>query len=535
MTPHEAGPANNDPRQSNPSDESLPLGAIIETWWRQRVVILALILTGGIAAFLLAATLYLNRPVRRESILNFRLLFQGVEDGKYPNGERFSPSDIVSTAILQKVYDRDGLSKFTKFDAFKNSVVPTPDNPELNSLRREYEDRLAARMLSPIERQKLENEFREKAAALKNAEFTLILSSGSRFKSWPDALSAKILTDTLNIWLADSRDRGVFRFDFNVYSTNVLPSDTADEDYLIYVDQIRLAIKRIESNIAELQSVPGADLLRVGPNNISLGELHARLEDAVQYQLGTIESCIIQFGFFHNKELAKAYLRDQLFRLQLTTDELKAQIKTIEDVQTSYADSSAMRNGTVAATGAAGVAQGGLGAGSGTMIAQLSDTFLDRVMKLSDRSSDVVFRQGLANRIIAIQNQATDIDTTRQLYMRQLDALQSKTSLSDTSGATKQWMEKQLSQLMVDLRSALDDLQLFHQELSQRNLEPGTAYDLIGPVRQVAISMLSLGKILGFSILLGTLIVGTGVLIITWRGLHGLASPAQRSAPQGEI
>lgn len=471
---------------------------------------------------ILAASLYLFRPVAHRSILSFRLLFTGVEQGTYPNGERFSPSDILSTSVLEKVYTRNELARFIKFDDFKNSLVIAANNPALNRLQREYQDRLAARALSAIERQKLENDFQEKAAALKNAEFTLIAGLDSRFERWPPTLIAKVLTDTINIWLEQFRAQGVFRFDLNIFSENILPVNSTDEDYLVFVDRVRLSIGRIRSNIDDLLKIPGAGLMRAGPSNTSLGELRAKLDDALKYRIGTIDSCIIQYGFYRNRDLAEAYLRDQMFRLQLATDELKAQARTIEAVQSSYA---ATRAGASSTRAGVAESQNTTGIGNGPMITQLSDTFIDRVMELSERSSEVAFRQNLANRVIAIENKAAEIATERKLYERQLEALAGQPPMSVNSAATKQWMESQLAGLLVELKTALADLQVFHLELSQRNLEPATAYDLMGPVQQVTISTLSTGKIAVSASVLGMAIWGTGLLIVTVRGLRSGEHP----------
>jgi hypothetical protein len=499
------------------TDDSLPIGAIIDVWWRKRASLAVLALAGALLAFLLAAGLYLGRPVSRPATLNFRLQFKGVEQGKYPNGDRFAPSDILATAVLDQVYAQDELARFIKFDDFKTGLAVMANNPALNALRRDYEDRLAARTITAADRQKLENEYQEKAAALQNTEFTISIDFGSRFRAWPATLAAKILPDIIDAWLELSRARGVFRFNASVFSENILPANTTDSSYLIYVDELRETIKRVQGNIDDLLEFPGARQMRGGAKLTSLAELRAQLDDVVKYRIGTVESVLMLFGFHQNKDLEVAYLRDQIFHSQLATEELSAQAKTIADVQGSYL---AARSTTRPQGSAAGESDSALGMRNGTMITQLSDSFLDRMMSLSEKSSDVAFRQRLADRSIDIGNKIATIETSRTLFDRQLASLSGETDATPNAAEIKQWIDLQLDGTLAQLKSTLADLQVFQQELSQRNLDPGTAYQLMGPMLPMTITPLGVGKIAAYAFMLGAFVFGTGLIIVTWQGIR---------------
>ena len=506
---------NNDSRRPNSDEDdiSIPIGAIIKHWWSKRATFLVLFLTGGVAAILLAMSLYVLRPISHQSVLRFQLLFDGVEKGTYPNGTRFSPSDVLATSIVEKVYERNELARFVKFDDFKNGLVIMASNPELDRLQRAYADQLAARALTTVERQKIETEYAEKTAALKNSEFTLVTNFGSRFAKVPESLAAKAMKDALDCWAEQAKDRGIFKYDLNILSGNVLPANTTDDDYLIVLDRLRISITRIRANIEDLLKIPGADLLRVGPKNVSLGELRVVLDDMLTYRVGTIDSSIIQNAFYRNKTLSAGYLNEQIFRHKLSLDELNAQTKIIDDVQTNY---KAERNGVSNANSAAAAISGS----GGPMITQLSDTFIDRVMALSERSSDVAFRQSLANRVIAIQNQGATITTEIKLYQRQLDALGEEIAVKSDRNESKQWVEKQLGDILGQLKEMFADVQTFNATLSRSNLEPSTLYNVIGPVRAQTVSSISVITIVVLSLLLGMSIVGVGTVVVTWRGLQ---------------
>ena len=110
-------------------EEGLNLSEILHTWWRSRTRIVLLALTGLVAAVAVLLVVYVLRPSYQEASMPFRLLFTGVDKGLYPDGTEFSPADLVATPVLEKVYERNGLTRYLPFDRFKSALAVIDNNP----------------------------------------------------------------------------------------------------------------------------------------------------------------------------------------------------------------------------------------------------------------------------------------------------------------------------------------------------------------------------------------------------------------------
>lgn len=507
--------SHNRPSASHDSPSEGPgLLEIIGAWWRARTRIMLLGLAGVVIAAGVVSAVYLARPSQQEATVTVRLLFKGVQDGQYPNGMRFTPADIVATPVLEEVYRNNRLEKFVKFDDFKNAFAVINTNPALDRLRREYRDQLDARNLSAVDRSKLEDDFAAKVKALQNGEFTLVALLGGRFSSWPASLTGKIMDDILSVWVEQSRTRGVFKFDLNIYSDNILSDLSVPKgDYLVFLDRLRVTINRILANLDDLAAIPGANLLRVGEKQMSLQEMQVALQDDLRFKLDAIEAPVYAMGMYGNRSLAEAYLHEQIFRLQLETQEDKSSADAVAQALAGY---NASRPGASAVEGAA--AGGSAAMGGGTLIPQISESFLDRVLSLSSQNADVAFRQRLVQQSIDIQQSLGKVQSEQERYTRMLQLLAKSEAMTDSQGTdVEKWVEQQVAALLSNLADTIKYVQLLHEEVSQQNLQPSTVFTVVVPLSQDRVSVVSMTRIglivaMAFCVYLGSVLV-----IVAWR------------------
>ena len=480
-------------QDSNNPNDGLDLGSLISVWWRQRVRISLHALAVLSVAVAVLGVVYTVLPHQQQSTVVFRLLFKGAEKGLYPNGTQFTPSDVVTTAVLEEVYQRNGLEKFCKFEDFKSAVVVINRNPDIQRLQREYAPKLEDRKLLVVERQKLEAEYYNRMQAIRNGEFTLMLQQDGALLKWPGTLAGKVIEDVLIVWLDQSRSRGVFKFDFNVYSANLLQEITeTNSDYILLLDRLRITISRVLGNLQSLGQIPGSQLVRVGDKQVSLGELEANLRDNLRFDMREINSMIYSFGLFREPVLTKAYLNEQLFRLEIEREELQSRNKGMQQVVVDY---SAGRTGGQTSTSGSNT-----GSTSGLM-PQLSDGFLDRILDLSGQSTDIFFRQDISRQIIGNEKGMFELESERQLYQRSLDALQKGGAFASPVNI-KVVVDTRIANLMGRLKSTLENISLLHVVLSTRNLQPSLAYTIVEPLQQERVSLMSL-KVIGAELFLG--------------------------------
>ena len=149
------------------------LQPLLKTLWRYRQVIsLAVAGVMGIFVVVMLAA-YASQAVERLGTLEFRLLFEGASQGQYPNGIPFSSAEITSTPVLTEVFETNEFERYGSYDDFDNSIFVLQSNPEFELLSYEYQAKLAASGLSPVDRAGIEEEFQTRRDSLTDPRFSL--------------------------------------------------------------------------------------------------------------------------------------------------------------------------------------------------------------------------------------------------------------------------------------------------------------------------------------------------------------------------
>jgi hypothetical protein len=273
----------------------------------------------------------------------------------------------------------------------------------------------------------------------------------------------------------------VFLFDLAIYSQNILDELTpATVDYTILVDRIRLTVNRILGNLHELSTIPGSQLVRVGEKKTSLVEIESSLRDYLDFDIKEIGSYINNFSLFRDRRTSESYLREQLFRLELSSKELQSRNEGIQRVLADYNSQGRTASGSEGRSGSVAASSG--------VSPQLSDTFLDRIMTLSGQNADVTFRQEMSRQMIENEKRIVDISTDRQLYQRSIDALtRGEAAVSGAKDAAVV-VDRKIADLLGRIRVAIRNVELLHHELSQQSLQPSRIYSIVQPLRQQNIS-----------------------------------------------
>ena len=60
----------------------------------------------------------------------FRLDFKGATEGRYPNGLKFSGSDITSMPVMLDVFNQNHIDRFTSFPKFSRAVYVLEANSD---------------------------------------------------------------------------------------------------------------------------------------------------------------------------------------------------------------------------------------------------------------------------------------------------------------------------------------------------------------------------------------------------------------------
>jgi hypothetical protein len=488
------------------------LGPLVKTLQPYRRIVGGVL--GLAALFVVVAGLGLwsfHYPVQKKATLDFRIDFDGIQDGKYPNGSKFSVEDLLSEPILRRVYDENALQKYATFEKFHAAVFVTSSNRALEFLEMEYRVRLADAKLQPIDRQRIEREFNEKAGALKTSTFHLTLIRSERLREMDASLMEKALRGILNGWADDAaKMRGALRYDLPTYSrTMIRKEEMQSQDFLIGIDMLRTKINRVVSNVDELLGVPGIQQFRLPGSGMSLPEIRFRLVDINNYQISTALGVIREMGLSKDLSPTLRYVDNRLFEVGLDLTLAQERERKLREAFDTY-----VRAETPGATlgkgpGAEGSAGAGRESGTAAVIPQLGESFIDRLMQLGNRNTDVGFRQGLTERIIVAGTQQVayakevafykDIQSAFRRTAPRLDK-----GTSAYANAAKQ-IESGLASAVEELGKALDDIQAIYNLISARNLRPASfLYTVEAPAIIDSTSAFSFWRFLA----LGVLFVG---------------------------
>jgi hypothetical protein len=421
--------------------------------------------------YLLAAVaVMLLVPSVRSTNLKFRLEFRGAEEGMYPNGTKFSASEIVSVPILLRVYNANELGTYTTFERFKSSIFVMQSNDALDRLNWEYRSKLSDTKLTSVERAELEREFHEKRAALSQAEYSLVLSTKSRLRAIPSSMRSKVLSDVLSTWAETTlSDKGVSLYDISILSSGVFDrAQLTSYDYIIALDLVRSRIDRVISNVDELLSLPGAKVLRTGDGQRSLAELRVRLVDTLDFRLRPLLGMILANGISKNPTASFEFLRTQIKFNELETAEATARVDAVRDALATYVERRQATSSTASTTP------------TGNVIPQIDESFLNRIVEMTGEANDLAYRQSLVDSLRAHAMLVVPLEAEARYYRTMLDSFQG-TLRSATADETA-LIENELNAIVSDAVASTADVNEIYATLS-KDLNPSTIlYSLTGPI-----------------------------------------------------
>src|SRR5437764_9754643 len=368
---------------------------LVHTLRAYSAVILMSLASIAIGYTVIAILLYILSPAQRTTEQSFRLDFRGAAEGTLPNGVRFSPTEIVSTPILLKVYQADQLGRFVSFGDFSRSVFVLESNREYEKLVSDYQSRLSDPRLSPLDRDRIQKEFELKSQSISKSDYAVAYGRTSMTAALPETLVRKVLIDILNNW-ADFATNEQHGLDYRVavLTPQILDqSEVQSGDPIVSIQVLRSKIYRVIENIEELNRLPAAELTRAS-DHMSLAELRMRLEDIVRFRLEPLVGVARASGVsnpsltVHFLENQLAYDQRRLQAAQTTADAARDALALYNNEQMGATAANTAAVAGTSATGTPAPARPRTGGEAETVMPQLSDTFLERLVQLTRQSSD---------------------------------------------------------------------------------------------------------------------------------------------------
>ena len=496
------------------------LAPLFQTVWLYRQIIAAAV--AGILLLTLVGLVGVMVWTGGERIgtVPFRVMFDGAEKGTYPNGLPFSTAEIVAAPVLTEVFEKNELKQYGRYEHFKDAVSILQANEAIQLLTLEYQAKLSETRLTAAERTRLEDEFRRKRESLRDPQYSLNLRRRERFRAMPNPLVEKVLTDILDTWAQQAAERrGAVRYNIPTFSRNILQLDTLlSEDYTIGVDIVRSKVDRILRSVDQIASIPGAQVIRVGENRISLPEVRAGLEDIVRFNLQPLLAFIRASALSKDPRSLSSYVETQLFQIRLSREQAASGVLRLQEALRDYVlqrgGLTMTDRGPAGGTGGSSAQPGGVGA----LMPQLGESFLDRLVELSTQNNDIQYRQDLTDRIIRESVVVAILDKELAYYAELSRSVKGiGAGAGSASRTAAETVTRRLKEAMAGITTAVDQLNAIYEEISKHNLNPSTLlYAKTRPftVRTVrAIGLRSAALVLLLVFLLSVVLVPIACLI----------------------
>jgi hypothetical protein len=443
-------------------------------------VIVISLLSVAVGYAVCAILLYLLSPAQRTTVQSFRLEFRGATEGELPNGVRFSPTEIISTPVLRKVYETDEMARFTTFGEFSRSLFVLESNREYEKLVTEYVGRLSDSRLTPLDRDRIQKEFEAKRESINKNDYSLSYARTSTSSKIPESLVRRALVDILNTWAAFAiNEQHALDYRVAVLSPQILDQgEIGSSDPIVAIEILRSKIYRVIDNISQLNALPAAELMRTS-DRMSLAEIRMRLEDIVRFRLEPLVGVARASGLMSNPPLTIHFLENQLAYDQRRLKAARASAATTREALLMYTNE---QPGGSDAAGLAGAlpSGGSRGAEGETVMPQINDSFLDRLMALSKQATDTQYRQKI------IQQYKDEVAATIPLeqavsYQQQvLDEMKSG-AVSSAPRSSEQAVRAEIDGATTEVRQMIMKVNEIYGLLS-RNLNPSTQlFSVVGP------------------------------------------------------
>ena len=148
-------PADTRPDRFDEFDDEINLKDIILALWGYRVKIVVISMAITLVIIAAGSFIYLGQQKRSMAKMQISLDFEGVENNQYPNGMKFSTSDILSMTVLSKVYKENSLEEYMKLPVFKTGISVIQTNDSIGFLEYDYAAKLSDKKLNVDQRKGL--------------------------------------------------------------------------------------------------------------------------------------------------------------------------------------------------------------------------------------------------------------------------------------------------------------------------------------------------------------------------------------------
>lgn len=370
------------------------------------------------------------------------LTFPQAAQGKYPNGSPFSPSDIVSTSILEKVWSENKLAdRGIKLQTFQNSISALPYTGEINFIDTKYKQLLSAKGLTRTDIEKIEADYRAEVDQSSSKNIKLLLDSHG--ENYDPALASKVLTDITTNWNKTAVEKlGVSRgpmLDGLVLNEGM----KAQPPYVVF-NYLNDFIFKAQAIIRSMRADPNSNAYRDSQTNLNLSGVYAKLTEISTFQVDRLDAFVAINAKPSDWEVLETQYKLKELRAykELLLEKAKTYGRALADYSNNVNKSTAYGSGDRSRSS---------NGGDGSSL-QIDGDAISKLLALAGQAKDAEYRQKLTTDRIAMENEASDLDLQIQKLERRLAMASKSNQFTDV---TKKQYQGMLDNIFVELTSVI--------------------------------------------------------------------------------
>ena len=350
-----------------------------------------------VCAFIVYALLTFNPTTTYTLVLS--LNFPQAAQSKYPNGSPFSPSDIVSNTVLERVWADNNLEKSgISLQRFQKSINAIPFTGEINFIDTKYRGMLSTKNLSRADIERIEAEYRNEVAQASSKNIKLVLES--KTDGYSLVLASKVLNDVANVWSKTAIEKlGVSRSP--VLDGLALNDQMKVESPYIVINYLNDIVYRASAIISTMLADPNSNSYRDEKTGFNLTGLNARLSEISGYQIDQLDAFVAI-----NTKLTELERLQSQYKVKELQEQRNLLLLKAESNRLALIDYTRLRNQSNTASGQIQGKNAGDSAGI-----QINGDAISRLLSLAEESKDAIYRQRLTDERISLENQANDLNT----------------------------------------------------------------------------------------------------------------------------
>ena len=362
--------------------------------------------------------------------------FQGVEDGVFPNGEKFSPQELISGSVLSEVYRNIDSPSFDYADLVRAiNVTPTFNGAgELESVVTGLVSK--EKGLTNKEYSGAVSEYTNEIVteSKKNVVLTIDLNlfDGNLKKS------SDLLHSIPKIWATHSiEDRGVL-FMFSPTISTLDKRINSGEELLIQVNVLSDTQSLLSKSVAGLSgSLNNKSIIDPG-SGMAVADLRYKLDLENKYRISILKELVVKNGIgVKNESWYKGFRDARLGKLERERSSLERMVDVYEQAliefnQQQYSPSEGSKS------------QGGGNSGTTVYSPQYGEDVINRLMELGSKMSDPAYRKSLLQEKI-------DISTKQQAVITEINFYDFKEPAGDVANISVEEISNLVTESFTEL------------------------------------------------------------------------------------